>query len=155
MIGIVIYWDVHPWVTETRSGYKNWLNLVSYTMRTFNATDLFIIGEFPYVYDPAPEELKVHNYQTLEAVLDAYSETQVVVFDNVSEAIPLNAFPHPRDVDVLYLIGSDYGDQDYGTLDQRYERFQVVKIEVRTKGEMLLWTPVVIGIALYDRFRKG
>lgn len=147
MIGVVAYWSVHPWILCDRSGPKRWMSLYSYTLRSFGVTDLIMIGtDIP---DHVPYGVNYRTYPELGVFLNDNPDVKLVAL-TAQGTQSLKDYVHPVG-DVLYVLGSDYGDVELKTLQAR-GNCDFVRIDVMETG--ILWAHIALGIVLNDRSTK-
>lgn len=152
MIGLIIYWDVHPDYVSVSGGAKRWLSSYIFTMEAFGADKLFIIGKpgISHGYN-----IQHTEHDTLDGIFQANSNAKIVALvGSVPQGITkvsLKDYIHPEE-DVLYVIGGDYSDIEFDVCKANNADF--VNISNGTNSPNL-WSNVVAGIALRDRYIKG
>ena len=67
--------------------------------------------------------------------------------------VSLKDFAHPAD-DVLYVVGSDYGQLDFEALSRGGYLKDNDVVSIETPTSVPLWSHVALAITLYDRSVK-
>lgn len=141
-VGVIIYWNTHPWITSHAGGPKRWLSFYILAMQAFGADTLLLVNapEIKHGYD-----INFKQYDTIEELLKDYEDYKIVTLTGKTEKT-LKEFKHPEGK-VLYLVGDDYGDVPDIEGDK-------IKIE-NCKNSNLLWSHNCVAIALYDKHIKN
>jgi len=129
------------------------MSFYNYTLKSFGADTMIMIGNPPVHYEHTVEEITYENYVDLISALDAHASANVVTLYLGKDVEPhsLRDYRHPVE-DVIYLTGSDYGEVNYPVLKGR-SNLDYVCIEMA--GTQSLWAHVAIAVALHDRVCKG
>ena len=150
MVGAVADWSMHRWILSDIGRFMSFYN---YTLTAFGATHLCMIGSPAVAYEHTHVGITYASYTTLDDVVKAFPGVNLVALCNSETKTPatLNTFVHPAE-DVLYVVGSDYGDLDYPAVDRQAQKSYVI---IEGAEAMALWGHVALAIALHDRHVKG
>ena len=133
------------------SGTDSALDLWRESLKPFGIQGLDIIdpeGLNPPVGDA---ELETYIWPNLEAAVKRWPDLHLVVLDKDYSTVPLRRYEHPSDA--MYIVGPDSDRVDIpGLMDVAEGRIDVVQISTPLDAPM--WSPVALGIALYDSVVK-
>ena len=151
MIALVMYWDPHEEMQGLLGGPKRWLSIPLFVAQAFGATNLFLIGN-PDIEHGYP--VQHTEYNDLEDILSDNEGASVVALVGKCpegvEPIPLTRYEHPEG-DVLYIIGSDYGDIEF----EKLHGYDVEYVHIDSPVDIShFWSVSVASIVLYDRWTK-
>lgn len=158
MIGAIGYWDNAQWVDVNPYAQKKILDLWRITVKAYNVNPLILID--PRELKPVcnDEEITFETYLNLNDAISAHKDNQFVFLEVKSkippeiQSINLKDFNHPEG-NVMYVVGSDFGDIPFKELESNPERFHFVYIETGN-SIVPLWAHSALAVALYDRLAK-
>jgi len=150
MIGAISEWSVHPWIL---GNVGRWMSFYNYTLKSFGIDTMIMLGNCPVSYEHSIPEIVYENYLDLTTALEAHPNTNIVALcaDGTHSPVDLGSYTHPAE-DVLYIVGSDYGEVNHTVLDN-FNNVDHVNIEGTLTQP--LWGHVALAIAFWDRKRKG
>ena len=152
MVGALVYQSFHEGMLETIGGLKRWLSIYVFPLISFNGDYIGIIGDKPIDHG---YNINYEEFTDITEALEKYEDVRLCVLTGDSpddiEPISLEDYEHPEDV--LYILGFDYGDVEFEKLEKYKDRCDFVHID--TEGNFsALWSHTVLGITLWDRYRK-
>jgi len=122
------------------------------TCRDLGADEVAFID---YRSHPGPRgtlsEINVKWFDNFESALNEYSTLKRVFLISPSDKYPhtfLDNYTHPSDA--VYIVSRDFGINNIVP----YVRETDDVVSIKTTTDYTIWTPVLIGIALYDRLLK-
>lgn len=144
MVGVIAYWNDHPWIVADVGGPKRWLSFYIFTLEAFGGTALTVIGGPEISHGYSIQHTRVAS---IENALGLYPSAKQVVLVG-SGGVPLHSYTHPEEA--VYIVGDDYGTMD----PTAFPDADLVTIE-NPGAVSQLWSHNCIAIALYDRNVKS
>ncbi len=159
MIAVAAFWENASWVYTTPRAVKDRIRLWNFTMKAFGVSKLIMVDVDGHVPECRDAEITFELQASLAAVLDAHRDMTVVFLSQptltpseVSQS-RLKDFVHPTG-DVLYVVGSDYGQLNFKTLAEGGYLDGNHVVAIKTPTSVPLWAHAALAITLYDRSVK-
>ena len=133
------------------SGTHSALDMWRESLKPFGIHGLDIIdpeGLYPPVGDA---ELETYIWPNLEMAVKRWPDLRLVVLDKDYSTVSLQEYIHPEDA--LYIVGPDSDRVNISALNA-YEADRLDVVQILTPLDAPMWSPVALGIALYDRIIK-
>lgn len=154
MIGAIIYWDYHEETLTLVGGKKRWLSTFLFSLKAFNGTHIGLIGAPKIQHGYTGVECE--EFSNIDDALKKWSKPRICVLvkDHPADIAPTNLSDYNHPDDIIYMVGGDYGDIEFGRLESYSDRCDFVHVEMEDET-VPMWSSVILGIALRDKYTKG